>query len=118
MIKRTFVGLFIAALLLISIPQAAYAAPMDTRTLATINKPGVVLVQTTWTADVTWYEFAIDESFSYDLEMELTRMVEAGEIGSTDQELYQAMVGLMISYMEYYAYSNSSPPSAPPAAVA
>ncbi len=108
MIKRTFVGLFIAALLLISIPQAAYAAPMDTRTLATINKPGVVLVQTTWTADVTWYEFAIDESFSYDLEMELTRMVEAGEIGSTDQELYQAMVGLMISYMEYYAYSTGN----------
>lgn len=108
MIKRIFIGIFSAALLLIGIPQAAYAAPMDTRTLATVNKPGVVLVQTTWTADVTWYEFSIDDSFTYDLELELERMVEAGEVGSSEQELYQAMVALMISYMEYYAYSTGN----------
>ena len=108
MIKRFFIGIFAVALLLIGMPQAAYAAPMDTRTLATINKPGVVLVQTTWTADVTWYEFAIDDSFTYDLELELTRMVEAGEVGTSDQELYQAMVRLIIDYMEYYAYSTGN----------
>lgn len=108
MIKRIFIGIFAAVLLLIGIPQVAYAAPMDTRTLATINKPGVVLVQTTWTADVTWYEFDIDDSFSYDLELELERMVAAGEVGTSEQELYQAMVALMISYMEYYAYSTGN----------
>ncbi len=106
--KRIFIGIFAAALLLMGISRAAHAESMDTRTLATVNKPGVVLVQTTWTADVTWYEFTIDDSFTYDLELELERMVTAGEVGTSEQELYQAMVALMISYMEYYAYSTGN----------
>ncbi|SBV97942.1 putative Peptidase S1 and S6, chymotrypsin/Hap [uncultured Eubacteriales bacterium] len=108
MIKRTLISVFAALLLLMTFPSAAAAVPMDTRTLATTNKPGVVLVQTTWTADVTWYEFSIDDSFTYDLGLELERMVSAGEIGTSDQELYQAMVALMISYMEYYTYPNGN----------
>lgn len=108
MIKRTLASVFAALLLLMTFSSAAAVVPMDTRTLATTNKPGVVLVQTTWTADVTWHEFSIDDNFTYDLELELEQMVSAGEIGTSNQELYHAMVALIISYMEYYAYPNGN----------
>ena len=52
--KRLVTSILVALLLLITLPSTILAAQGDTRTLATLNKPGVVLIQTTWTADVTW----------------------------------------------------------------
>ncbi|MGI6168488.1 MAG: trypsin-like peptidase domain-containing protein [Christensenellales bacterium] len=108
MLRRILSCVFIIALMLMAFVGKAYAQTMDTRTLATINKPGVVLVQTTWTADVTWYEFALHSSLESDLAYEVDRMIANGEIGSSDQEIYQAMVMLMINYMEYYAFSTGN----------
>lgn len=105
---RIVVILLIAVMLLVALPGTAMAAVMDTRTLATVNKPGVVLVQTMWTADVTWYEFAFDSSMEDDLIEEVTRMIEDGEIGSSNQEIYQAMIQLMIQNMYYYAFSTGN----------
>lgn len=107
--KKRLTILVLAFLLVFTlIPAVATAAPIDTRTLATINKPGVVLVYTTWTADVTWYEFAFDDSLETDLAAEIERMIAAGEIGTSDQEMYQAMVYLMINYLEYYAFTTGN----------
>lgn len=107
--KRITATLLILMMLLaILLPGTALAAVMDTRTLATVNKPGVVLVQTLWTADVTWYEFAFDDSMEDDLIDEVARMIEDGEIGSSDQEIYQAMIALMIQNMYYYAFSTGN----------
>ena len=107
--KKGIVALLLVALLLITaLPIAAAADEMDTRTLAMVNKPGVVLVQTLWTADVTWYEFAFVDSFEADLISEVERMIDAGEIADTDQAIYQAMVYLMANNMEYYAISTGN----------
>ncbi len=107
--KRIAATLLIFAMLLAALlPGSALAAVMDTRTLATVNKPGVVLVQTVWTADVTWYEFAFDSSMEDDLIDEVARMIEDEEIGSSDQEIYQAMIALMIQNMYYYAFSTGN----------
>jgi len=88
-------------------PAAAANPPklnMDTRTLAMVNKPGVVLVQTQWTASVTWYEISLESTFEEDMVAQLTEWVESGEIGSTEQEIYAAMIYLMANYMDQYAF--------------
>lgn len=106
--KRLVISILVALLLILWLPSAMLAAQGDTRTLATLNKPGVVLIQTTWTADVTWYEFSIDNSLETDLVDAVENMIENGQIGTSDQEIYQAMVALMIEYMEYYAFTTGN----------
>ena len=99
--KKQLLSLILVFLLAFMLLSAVVTAePMDTRTLATINKPGVVLVYTAWTADVTWYEFAFDDSLEADLSAEIERMIAQGEIGSSDEEVYRAMVSLLINYLE------------------
>lgn len=107
--KKQLLSLILVFLLAFMLLSAVVTAePMDTRTLATINKPGVVLVYTTWTADVTWYEFAFDDSLEADLSAEIERMIAQGEIGSSDEEVYRAMVWLLINYLEYYAFTTGN----------
>jgi serine protease Do len=106
--KRLVTSILVALLLLITLPSTILAAQGDTRTLAILNKPGVVLIQTTWTADVTWYEFSIDDSLETDLVDAVESMIENGQIGTSEQEIYQAMVALMIDYMEYYAFTTGN----------
>ncbi len=102
--KRVFALYLAAFLVLTAFAGSAAAENIDTRTLATINKPGVVLVQTLWTADVTWSEFSFYDGFEEDLQYEVTRMVEDGEIAATEEAILHAMVTLMADYMEYYAF--------------
>ncbi|MDR3085805.1 MAG: serine protease, partial [Christensenellaceae bacterium] len=103
--KKRILPVLLAVLLLCTLLSTALAADaMDTRTLATVNKPGVVLVQTVWTADVTWYEFAFNDSMYDDLSDAVAGMVQYGQIGSSDEEIYRAMIVLMINYMENYAF--------------
>lgn len=104
-------------LLLIGTVPMAYASdipnrgePLDTRTLAMINKPGVVLVQTTWTADITFYEFDFIDGFEEDLTYAIAALVEEGSIANTTEAMYSAMVQLMIESMGSYIFytGNSS----------
>lgn len=107
--KKRMISILLSIFMLLTLPPAsAHAEAMDTRTLAIVNKPGVVLIQTVWTANVTWYEFAFDENMEDDLSDEVTRMIEYGEIGTSEQEIYQAMIWLMIENMQYYAYSTGN----------
>jgi serine protease Do len=106
--KRIILFLLVACLLIGCVTPASAAEVMDTRTLAMINKPGVVLIQTLWTADVTWYEFSFVDGYEDDLAYEVYRMIEAGEIPDTTEAMYQAMVWLMIDSMEYYAFSTGN----------
>ncbi|NLC25308.1 MAG: hypothetical protein GX777_01580 [Fastidiosipila sp.] len=77
--KRLVILILVFLLVFTLMPVGITAAPVDTRTLATINKPGVVLIYTTWTADVTWYEFAFDDSLDADLTAEIELMIENGD---------------------------------------
>jgi serine protease Do len=82
--------------------------PMDTRTLAMINKPGVVLVQTLWTADITWYEFSLDSSFDHDLAVAIEELVLSEAIPNTEEAMYSAMVQLIIENMAYYMFPTGN----------
>lgn len=103
LIKR-FSAFFITLCFLFALTPPTHALDMDTRSLAMINKPGVVLVQTIWTADVTWYEISLSSDFEEDLVYEVSQMIINGEIGNSDEEIYGAMIWLMANYMEYYAF--------------
>ncbi len=98
--------------------QVSYAA-MDTRTLAMVNKPGVVLVQTVWTANITWYEFAFQPELEDFLVDTVNELIDSGIIENTDQAAYRAMVQLMTENMKYYAFitGNANTEQASAAAV-
>lgn len=81
---------------------------LDTRTLAMINKPGVVLVQTVWTADLTLYEFSIDSQFEQDMINEVYYLIESGTIPNTEQAMYSAMVQMMIESLPYYTFNTGN----------
>ncbi len=119
LIKR-IACLLLSFLLFLGASGDTFAAePMDTRSLAMLNKPGVVLVQTRWTADITWYEFAFYDDFQELLSEAIEEMVVNGSIPNTEQAMYSAMVRLMSENMSYYAFStgNSKTESASTAAV-
>ncbi|MDR3361230.1 MAG: trypsin-like peptidase domain-containing protein [Bifidobacteriaceae bacterium] len=75
------------------------AGPVDTRTLARVNKPGVVLVQTVWTADVTWWEFQTTEGFEESILADVIAQVEAGQLGTSDEEIMHAVVAAFASQL-------------------
>ncbi|NLJ40881.1 MAG: peptidase S1, partial [Clostridiales bacterium] len=81
---------------------------IDTRTLAMVNKPGVVLVQTTWTADLTFYEFAFTNGFEQDLVDTVYYLVETGSIDNTEEAMFSAMIQLMADNMIDYVFSTGN----------
>lgn len=81
---------------------------LSTRSLAMINKPGVVLVQTVWTADLTLYEFSLDSKFEEDILYTITAMVEEGSIPNDEYSMYSTMVQLMIENMAYYTFTTGN----------
>ncbi|HEY8500318.1 MAG TPA: trypsin-like peptidase domain-containing protein [Clostridia bacterium] len=95
--------------LICGLSGTAYAADsIDPRTLAMVNKPGIVLVQTVWTADITWHEFSFRSDFEQDLVAAIELLVLEGAIPNTEEAMYSAMVQLMIGNMEYYAFSTGN----------
>ncbi|NLB41281.1 MAG: trypsin-like serine protease [Clostridiales bacterium] len=95
--------------LIFSLTFTAFATEaIDTRTLGAINKPGVVLVQTLWTADITWYEFSFDSGFEEDLLVVIEDWVLNEVIPNTEEAMYSAMVQLMIENMGYYAFATGN----------
>lgn len=88
----------------IQVPKQVSAEAISTRSLAMINKPGVVLLQTVWTADITFYEFSFAPEFEEDLIYTISAMVEEGTIANDEYSMYSAMVQLMIENMYYYTF--------------
>lgn len=111
--KLAYKLIIVFILFAIIIPSTGIAssisyATIDTRSLAMINKPGVVLIQTVYTADITLYEFAFDSSFETDIINTITMWLEDGTIPNTEEAMYSAMVQLMIDNMAYYAYNTGN----------
>lgn len=97
--------LLLAAVLLMALfPAAALAEPMDTRTLATINKPSVVIVWTTWTATMTLREFSFNDSLFETLEQQVAQLVSQGKVPNDNNAIYSALVQLMIQQMGEHAF--------------
>ncbi len=90
-------------LLFAALPMFAQAENMDTRTLATVNKPGVVLVYTTWTATMKLYEFTLDSSFEEAITEEILARVSTGEIASDEASIMSAYIQLFTQHMKDYA---------------
>jgi S1-C subfamily serine protease len=77
----------------------AYAA-IDTRELATVNKPGTVLMQTIWSADVTYEDFDVSDEFMEQVADMLMAEVEAGQI-TTEEQIYQRLMQIFVENIQY-----------------
>ncbi|MCL2538824.1 MAG: trypsin-like peptidase domain-containing protein [Oscillospiraceae bacterium] len=75
---------------------------MDTRTLAMVNKPGVVLMYTQYTANVSWKEIDMENSYYYDLDEAVRSYISAGYIA--ESQYWEYMIYFMSAYMVEYAY--------------
>ncbi|MCL2059052.1 MAG: trypsin-like peptidase domain-containing protein [Oscillospiraceae bacterium] len=102
--------MLLAPILLSSVSEAApgTSSVLDTRTLALINKPGTVLVLTTWTADMRLHEFSLDDSMVDDLIVVVTDMIEKGEIANDEATIYSVIIQLIAMYMHEYAFYNGN----------
>ncbi|MCL1835436.1 MAG: trypsin-like peptidase domain-containing protein [Oscillospiraceae bacterium] len=100
---RAILTLALTIAILVALPGLLSAsATMDTRTLATVNKPGVVMMYTEWTAYVTWYEIDLMNSFYEDLEYAAWWYINEGIF--TADMYYPLMIYLMSENMIDYAF--------------
>ena len=108
--KKKILALCLAVLLIMTLlPVSALAEPMDTRTLAMVHKPGVVMVCVDWTATMTLYEFSLYDSLWDDLSDQVADLIIKGEISvNDDNAIYSALVQLLALQMENYAYFNGN----------
>lgn len=103
--KRLFY--LVVAMLFVFIPlsSASAAEPMDTRTMAMINKPGVVLIYTTWSANVVINDFAIDPQIYDDMDANIQEQVDSGIMNPDNPNNFvAAYLNLLTDWLPYYAY--------------
>ena len=108
-----FLCVLLAALMLFAMvptagATASAAEAMDTRTLAMINKPGTVLVRTTWTANMRFYEFSLADSLFDDMAEIVYYKVAIGEIPNDETVIISAMLQLIAEYMGDYAFKTGN----------
>jgi len=104
----------LAALLALSLTLAAFGCgeeekkgSLEPTTIGEYNKPGVVLVETVWTADVTVPDINFDEEalFAY-----FQSLYDQGVIPEdiTEQELLDLMVEELVLNPQYYVYATTT----------
>ena len=106
---RGGVFIFCATLLLALMvcPTVAFAEPLDTRTLAMVNKPGVVMLYTEYTADMTWYELSVNEdSISEAIVADLSVMVQNGQV--SESNVWPTFVQLYAQYLSTHSFQTGN----------
>ncbi len=110
--RRGKLFLLILALLLaaVVIPLAGCgsdeSADLDPTKIAEYNKPGTVLVETIWTADVSFPELALDYDalVQYIINAALDGTIP---VDATEDEIAAAMVAELVTYPENYLYAST-----------
>lgn len=110
--KRVLFRLFFIALILSVSALALSGCGEKDETLSPsqigeYNKPGTVLVETTWTADVTVPEIALDWDA---LEVWFLTQIANGSITAdwTEDDIAYALIGELITYPELYLYATTT----------
>lgn len=109
-LKKYIIFILVAAFLCFAPVTAASAEEMDTRTMAMVNKPGVVFLYTTWTADVVIPGLALDELIYSDMDYYVQSMIDTGEMSPDDPgNFVTAYITLLTEWLPYYVYDTDSP---------
>ena len=105
-----FLALVIALTLFVAIPLSFAAedpqSAMDTRTLATVNKPGVVMLYTVWTANMTWYELGVKDELDDVISLELENMINKGQV--TEANVWSTAIQLYAAYLPNYSFHTGN----------
>ena len=109
-LKKYIIFILVAAFLCFAPVTAASAEEMDTRTMAMVNKPGVVFLYTTWSADVVISGLALDELIYSDMDYYVQSMIDTGEMSPEDPNNFvTAYITLLTEWLPYYVYDTGSP---------
>lgn len=84
--------------------EEAKKAELDPTTIGEYNKPGIVIVETTWTADVTVPDIDFDEQALFDY---VLGQVDSGALSAdmTDEELLNVLIAELATNPQYYVYA-------------
>ena len=108
-IVRILSLVIIAVMFMALVPLGTLAEEADIRTIATINKPGVVVVWSRWSAVLRIREFSLDDTLYEELEKQINQLVKDNKINKDDTNaVYSAMIQLMIIQMGDYAFFNGN----------
>ncbi|MEI6101310.1 MAG: trypsin-like peptidase domain-containing protein [Eubacteriales bacterium] len=106
-LKKLFCFIAASIFLILPFSTALAAEQTDTRTMAMINKPGVVLIYTTWSADVIIPEFNLDETIYSDMDANIQEQVDAGTMNPNDPTNFvSAYMNLLTDWLPYYTVST------------
>lgn len=109
-LKKFFILILVAAFLCFAPMTAASAEELDTRTMALINKPGVVFLYTTWSADVVIPGLVFDDAIWTDMDAYIQGMIDTGEMSPEDPNNFvTAYMNLLTTYLPDYTYDSGAP---------
>ena len=101
-----------ASLLAAFLPASLCAEPLDTQTIATLNKPAIVVVVTIWSADVSITSYKFDgDTLTNETIQEVQRMINRGEVTREESALTAASLKTMIRLLtadmgKYYKFTD------------
>ncbi len=108
--KKYIIFILVAAFLCFAPVTTASAEETDTRTMALINKPGVVFLYTTWYADVVIPGLAFDDAIWTDMDYYVQSMIDSGEMSPDDPNNFvTAYMNLLTDYLPAYTYDSGTP---------
>jgi len=82
------------------------SALIDTRTLAAVNKPGVVMLYTIWTADMTWYEIEVGDEIGDYIDAAISSLIASGQV--TESNYWPTFIQLFATYLPYCYYNTGN----------
>ncbi len=89
--------------------STAYATEdLDTRSLALINKPGVILIQSTWSADVTVEELDVDSAIFDAIDTALDQLANEGKLTGAMDQLTSAYLQIFAQFLPQFVYPSGN----------
>ena len=105
--KRIFLSFLLIVLILCSSLSGAFAKDqLDARTIAQVNKPGVIFVYTKWTANMYWKDWELKNTIYNDITGVVDELYETGQISAA--EYMPTFIAYFAYYMIDYAYYTGS----------
>ncbi|MGI6424176.1 MAG: S1C family serine protease [Tepidanaerobacteraceae bacterium] len=106
---KRFIAILIASLILFS-PGTVYAGKeMDTRMIADVNKPGVVMLQTIYSGTVVIPEFTVTEMTMNHIYDKVLDRVLSGEVAYDERAIYSEILMMLFEKpVEYFTPTGTS----------
>jgi S1-C subfamily serine protease len=94
MVTFVILAFFLFGMVSMAFSEAAFG--LDTRMIADMNKPGVLMIQTINSATITVPEAQISDEGLQALEQVVVDLIQSGQIPNTDEAIVKALIGELL----------------------